>query len=96
MIIRTVADLATLIRNTRLTLGETQVGVARRAGISRDSLIRIEQGHPRVELANVLAVLQALDVTLSSADDSSSPSATGDSVALLDAVFDALHHEDQP
>ena len=50
MLIVTPADLGTLVRNRRLERDETQVAVARRAAISRDSLIRIEQGHPRVEL----------------------------------------------
>lgn len=90
MDIRTPADLGVLIRNTRLERGATQAAVAAAAGISRDSLIRIERGHPRVELANALAVLAALDVALTSTSAVGRPDAAGSSDDLLDSVIDSL------
>lgn len=94
MIIITPADLGTLVRNGRLERGETQVAVARRAAISRDSLIRIEQGHPRVELGKALAVVEALGITLGTTDAGGSPVADGSSDALLDQLFENLTQEE--
>ncbi|RYY48814.1 MAG: helix-turn-helix domain-containing protein [Actinomycetales bacterium] len=94
MIIVTPADLGTLVRNRRLERDETQVAVARRAAISRDSLIRIEQGHPRVELGKALAVVEALGITLDSTDAERPSAADRSSDALLDQVFENLTREE--
>lgn len=94
MIIVTPADLGTLVRNRRLERDETQVAVARRAAISRDSLIRIEQGHPRVELGKVLAVVEALGITLDSTDAERPSAVDRSSDALLDQVFENLTREE--
>lgn len=94
MDIRTPADLGVLIRNTRLERGATQAAVAAAAGIGRDSLIRIERGHPRVELANVLSVLAALDIALTSTSAVDRPDAAGSSDDLLDSVLYSLREVD--
>ena len=52
--------LGSLLRTERERQGRTQAELARLAGISRQLLVHIEKGHPRAELARVLAVVKAL------------------------------------
>lgn len=63
--IRSVRDLAALVRTARLSRGWTQDELAHRAQVSRKWLSQLERGtHQRAELGHVLAVLRALDVHL--------------------------------
>lgn len=65
MNIVSVRDLQVLVRNRRQERGLTQVELAERAGVSRKWVYGFENGAPgRVELALVLRVLAALDVTI--------------------------------
>ncbi|EFQ84800.1 transcriptional regulator, y4mF family [Aeromicrobium marinum DSM 15272] len=94
MDIVTPADLGTLVRNSRRERGLTQADLADLAYISRDTVIRIEQGHPRIEIGKALAALAALELALAS---TSSPHVGGPqqaSLAVLDSVFAALHQGD--
>lgn len=50
------------IRAWRKLRGLTQVQLAERAGISRDTVIRLEQGDGSVSFENVLRVLRSLGV----------------------------------
>lgn len=95
MEIVTPEDLARLVRSTRKARGETQVAVARRAGVSRDTLIRIEQGHARTELAAALAILSALELTLSAAASLPSDEPDAESESILDDLFRHIHEEDR-
>jgi HTH-type transcriptional regulator / antitoxin HipB len=65
MIIRTPAELGTLIRNARQKLGLDQASLSKKIGVSRLWLNEIEQGKPRAEIGLVLRTLAALNITLS-------------------------------
>lgn len=54
--------LGSALRLRRESLGLTQAQAAERAGISRQLLVHLEQGHPRAELGRVFALLKALGV----------------------------------
>jgi transcriptional regulator with XRE-family HTH domain len=60
-----LAQIGAQLRNARLNAGLTQDEVGRRAGVSRQLLSRIESGHPRGEIAAVVAVADAVDYRLS-------------------------------
>lgn len=63
--IRTPQDLGASIRDARRSRRLTQAELARRAGVSREWLIGVENGsRPRAELTKMLAVLAALDLDL--------------------------------
>ena len=63
------------IRGWRMVLGLTAQQVAERADITRDTLRKIESGHPTVSFGNVAQVLRALGV-LDQAVDSVDPLAS--------------------
>lgn len=62
--VRTISDLADIVRGRRLELALSQDEVARRAGISRKWIYEFEAGQPAAELRKVLAVLAVLHLTL--------------------------------
>jgi len=64
MRIRTMKDLAAAIRSRRKTLGLDQAALATAVGVSREWVIDIEKGKPRVEAALVLRTLSALGLTV--------------------------------
>lgn len=90
MSIRTTADLGALVRERRVATGTTQADLARRAGVGRGFLVRLEQGHPGLEIGRVLAVLEALDLTITAPVAQESGGASAGSEALLNLVFDSL------
>lgn len=63
--VRTPADLGAAIRAARRLLDLTQAELAQRAGVSRQWLVAVEQGHGRAELGKVNAVLHAVGLTFS-------------------------------
>lgn len=62
--IHTAAQLGAATRAQRNAQGLTQAELAGRAGISRRTLIAIEQGHPAGEIGRVLDVLHALGLDI--------------------------------
>lgn len=58
--VRTAEDIGAVIRARRRQLGCTQQDLADRAGLSRQSVVAIEQGKERAALAAVLRVLLEL------------------------------------
>jgi HTH-type transcriptional regulator/antitoxin HipB len=63
--LRTPEDLGAAIRDARIEQSLTQAQLARDAGVSREWLIGIEQGHrPRAELTKILSVLDTLGLPL--------------------------------
>lgn len=52
------------IRSARRAAGITQEGLAERAGIDRQSINRIEQGHAAAYIDNLIRIAYALDVPL--------------------------------
>src|SRR4051812_22520168 len=64
MELHTVRDVGAAVRDARVRQGLTQGELARRAGVSREWLIRLERGGPRLELQLVLDTLAAVDLSL--------------------------------
>jgi len=64
MKIRTVADIAALIRDRRHAQTLDQATLAQRVGVSRDWIIGIEKGKPNARLDLVLRTLTALGISL--------------------------------
>lgn len=60
--IATTADLAETVRSGRLTLGWTEQQLANHAHVTREFVGDVEDGRPRAEFAEVLAVLDALGI----------------------------------
>jgi HTH-type transcriptional regulator / antitoxin HipB len=59
-----VYGLGVLLRQAREELGLTQAELSRRSGVSRQLVVKIEQGHSRAEVGKVLALARALGVGL--------------------------------
>lgn len=64
MQVRTVRDLGAMVRTTRRAHGLTQADLADRLRVSRDWVVRLEQGSPRLETQKVLDALGVLGLTL--------------------------------
>lgn len=57
---RSSGDIGAAIRAERRQRGWSQAELARRAGVSRQWLIEVEQGHDRAEAGKVISVLEAV------------------------------------
>ncbi|WP_442914396.1 helix-turn-helix domain-containing protein [Kribbella sp. NBC_00709] len=68
MELHTVRDVGAAVRDARIHRRLTQAELARLAGVSREWLVRLEQGHPRLEIQLVLDTLAALSLTLTAVD----------------------------
>jgi len=77
MRIREVEDFGAVARQRRRDLGLSQDALAKRAGVTRQWLVRFEQGNPDVSLSKVFAVVVELGLTLRT-DPSESRSRTTD------------------
>lgn len=64
MEIRTMGDLGALVRSARTARGMTQADLAARLHMSRDWVVRLEKGHPRLEAQRVLDALRLVGVNL--------------------------------
>lgn len=64
MRVSTMSDVGALARSARLAHGMTQADLAQRLRVSRDWVVRLEKGHPRLEAHLVLGALQVLGVQL--------------------------------
>lgn len=64
MLAKTVRDLGVLVRAARTSRGMTQADLAHELRVSRDWVVRLEKGHPRLEAQRVLDALMALGLTL--------------------------------
>lgn len=62
MRIRTSKDLGIHFRERRRALGLSQADVAKRVGTSRQWVVDLERGKPRLEIALVLRAAEALDL----------------------------------
>jgi y4mF family transcriptional regulator len=91
MQVHTVRDLGAAVREARSHQGLTQAELASRAGVSRDWLVRLEQGHPRLEVQLVLDVLAAAGLALATGPQ---PSEAADQTeATWDELFSNLTGE---
>ncbi|TWD81616.1 y4mF family transcriptional regulator [Kribbella amoyensis] len=64
MEVHTVRDLGAAVRQARRRRGMSQAELAELAGVSREWLVRLEQGHPRLEAQLVLDALAAVGLTV--------------------------------
>lgn len=88
MLVRTAADLGSLIRSRRRELGLRQEELAKRVGVSRLWVIEFERGKPRAEVGLVLRTLTALglDVDVSPAPRPARPRRSRITVPDLDGI----------
>lgn len=84
----TITELSRLVRAYRHHAGLTQEELARRAGISRPTLVALERSHPGVAVGTVLSVLTALGCPLT-VGAPASVAAAGVSEALPTSTDDA-------
>ena len=73
MEVRTMGDLGALVRSARTARGMTQADLAAQLRMSRDWVVRLEKGHPRLEAQRVLDALRILGVNLDATLGESSP-----------------------
>jgi transcriptional regulator with XRE-family HTH domain len=64
MQVRTMSDLGALVRLARTSRGMTQADLAAELRTSRDWVVRLEKGHPRLEAQRVLDALRVAGVSL--------------------------------
>lgn len=92
MKIRTPKEIGSLVRQSRKDQSLTQLNLARRIGVSRDWIIRLEQGKGGVELALVLRTLKALGLVLDV--QQSEPNRAEETGIDLDQILrEGGHHE---
>jgi HTH-type transcriptional regulator/antitoxin HipB len=82
--VATLQELAALVRSRRDAHGWSQAALAERAGVSRKWVGDLEAANPTVELAKVLAVLDALSLELAV---EARASGRDDSAVDLDALL---------
>ena len=88
MRIRSIRDLAGVVRGRRKDLGLNQAELASRAGVSRKWVYEFEAGKPTAELSLLLRVLDALGLALElTGDQEARPPASGETVDL-DALLE--------
>ena len=80
--IRTPKDLGNAVRRARRDRGLSQAQLAARAGVGRPWLSELETGKRTVELGRVLAVLAALELTVTLTAET-----TGDTRVDLDDIL---------
>lgn len=99
--VHTMSDVGAVVRRARRELTMTQADLARAVGVSRDWVVRLEKGHPRLEAQLVLDALDALGVVTSLSLESSATELRGASAAasqpddlgdLLEGLVDRLPH----
>ncbi len=66
---RTPEDLGILLRERRMALGLSQAALAERVGVSRQWIVDLEQGKPRLEIGLVLRTAEALGQILEIGED---------------------------
>jgi y4mF family transcriptional regulator len=64
MLVDRPEDFGAIVRERRLSQRLTQEDLARRAGVSRPTIARIEAGHQRAELNAVLKLAAALGLVI--------------------------------
>lgn len=64
MQVKTMGDVGALVRSARTARGMTQAELAGQLRMSRDWVVRLEKGHPRLEVQRVLDALRVVGVSL--------------------------------
>ncbi|WP_185443026.1 helix-turn-helix domain-containing protein [Kribbella qitaiheensis] len=68
--VHTVRDLGAAVRQARTEQNMTQADLAAKVGVSRNWIMRLEKGHPRLETQLVLDAMAAAGVALTTVEDS--------------------------
>lgn len=93
MWVRTIDDIAEMVRARRKQMGLSQVELARRVGVSRKWIMDFERGKPSAEVSLVLRTLAATGLHLDVRDPPRrDPSARETPAALLDAAREVLEN----
>jgi HTH-type transcriptional regulator/antitoxin HipB len=87
MKVRSIRDLAAVVRGRRKDLGLSQAELAARAGVSRKWIYQFEAGKPTAELRLILRVLDALGLVLDVTYDEQTTA--GQPTRDLDALIEA-------
>ncbi len=87
MTIRSIHDLAAVVRGRRTDLGMSQAELAKRTGVSRKWIYEFEAEKPTAELGLLLRVLHALDLDIELTPSDRTVDATPTTVDL-DAVIE--------
>jgi HTH-type transcriptional regulator/antitoxin HipB len=87
MRIRTPIDLGALIRERRKALRLDQKTLAEKVGVSRQWIVDVEQGKPRLEIGLVLRTADALGIVLT-VDQPTKGTGLAQPV-ILDSIVDA-------
>jgi HTH-type transcriptional regulator/antitoxin HipB len=95
MRLRTIADIAALIRERRTRLGLDQAELAKKAGVSRKWIVEIERGKSNAAVGLVLRTLRVLAVEIEVRDEvkpspARKPKAPAPPSVDVNAVIDAL------
>lgn len=92
MRLRTPADFGAAIRDRRLRAGLTQAVLARRVGVGRQWIVKVEKGKPGVPLALILRAFDALNIALQTVEDprSTKRSARKNKTVNLDSLLNNL------
>jgi HTH-type transcriptional regulator / antitoxin HipB len=87
MRIRTPIDLGALIRERRKALRLDQKTLAEKVGVSRQWIVDVEQGKPRLEIGLVLRTADALGIVLTVDQPTKGTSLA--QPGILDSIVDA-------
>jgi HTH-type transcriptional regulator / antitoxin HipB len=87
MRIRTPIDLGALIRERRKALRLDQKTLAEKVGVSRQWIVDVEQGKPRLEIGLVLRTADALGIVLTVGKPTKGTSSA--QPVILDSIVDA-------
>jgi HTH-type transcriptional regulator / antitoxin HipB len=87
MRIRTPIDLGALIRERRKALRLDQKTLAEKVGVSRQWIVDVEQGKPRLEIGLVLRTADALGIVLTVDKPTKGTSLV--QPVILDSIVDA-------
>lgn len=88
MAIRSIRDLAAVVRGRRVDVGLSQAELASRAGVSRKWVYELEAGKATAEFGLILRVLDAMGLALeATATDDTGKSLQGSAVDL-DGLID--------
>jgi len=88
MTIRSIRDLAAVVRGRRTDLGMNQAQLAERAGVSRKWIYEFEAGKPTAEFGLLLRVLDELGLAVELTPRPESDQSAGGDTVDLDALLD--------
>jgi len=89
MRLRTPGEVGAVVKERRRALKLSQSAVAKRAGTSREWIVDLEKGKPRVQLSLVLRALAALGIAIGTQEEDKKPRKAGadDRAADIDQIL---------